>query len=98
MPMRSRACLPTSDDPWWTALEALWQVHELAYDGPALVAATRKIVAHDRYHRRALQMAMRARADRGTTDRRRSRTTSTSRTACSRPYTRLVEVPDKWQR
>ncbi len=46
--------------PWWLALEALWHVHELAYDGAALVAATREILAHDRYHRRALQMAMRA--------------------------------------
>ncbi len=49
-----------SDDPWYHALEALWLVHELAYDGVALVAATRRIVAGDRYHRRALQMAMRA--------------------------------------
>jgi hypothetical protein len=45
---------------WWLALEALWQTHELAYDGAALLEATRMILAHDRYHRRALQMAMRA--------------------------------------
>ncbi|HEX5060891.1 MAG TPA: hypothetical protein VFV99_16100, partial [Kofleriaceae bacterium] len=52
--------LATSTDPWWTQLEALWHVHELAYDGPALVTATRRVLVHDRYHRRALQMAMRA--------------------------------------
>ncbi|MEO8553559.1 MAG: hypothetical protein ABI678_26475, partial [Kofleriaceae bacterium] len=52
--------IPGGADPWWFQLEALWQVHELADDGAALVAATRTIVAHDRYHRRALQMAMRA--------------------------------------
>ena len=52
--------IPGGADPWWFQLEALWQVHELAYDGAALVAATRTIVARDRYHRRALQMAMRA--------------------------------------
>ena len=50
----------TTPEPWWHALEAMWQTHELAYDGPALVAATRALVVHDRYHRRALQMAMRA--------------------------------------
>ncbi|MGE5181664.1 MAG: hypothetical protein ACM31C_06365, partial [Acidobacteriota bacterium] len=52
--------LATDDEPWWFALEALWLVHELAYDGRALAVATRRIVAHDRYHRRALQMQMRA--------------------------------------
>ncbi|HET9991594.1 MAG TPA: hypothetical protein VFQ65_23865, partial [Kofleriaceae bacterium] len=52
--------LPAAPDPWWYALEALWQVHELAYDGPALVAATRSLIARDRYHRRTLQMAMRS--------------------------------------
>ena len=48
------------DEPWWFALEALWQTHELAYDAAALVEATRALVARDRFHRRALQMAMRA--------------------------------------
>jgi hypothetical protein len=52
--------LGTGDEPWWLALEALWHVHELAYDGAALVAATKRIVARDRFHRRALQMRMRA--------------------------------------
>ena len=45
---------------WWFALEALWLVHELAYDGAALLPMTRAILAHDRYHPRALQMAIRA--------------------------------------
>ena len=61
---RARAPGPSSGaeprDPWWFALEAMWQIHELAYDGPALYRATRSIIARDRYHRRALQMAMRA--------------------------------------
>ena len=52
--------VPAAPDPWWYTLEALWQVHELAYDGPALVAATRSLIARDRYHRRTLQMAMRS--------------------------------------
>jgi predicted DNA-binding WGR domain protein len=52
--------LADDTQPWWLALEALWQIHELAYDGGALVTVTRAILAHDRYHRRALQMAMRA--------------------------------------
>ncbi|MEO8845724.1 MAG: histone H1-like repetitive region-containing protein [Kofleriaceae bacterium] len=47
-------------DPWWFALEAMWQTHELAYDGPALYRATQQVLRRDRYHRRALQMAMRA--------------------------------------
>ena len=45
---------------WWFALEALWHVHELALDGEALMPVTRAIVANDRYHPRALQMAIRA--------------------------------------
>ncbi len=45
---------------WWFALEALWLVHELAFDGEGLLAATRAIIANDRYHPRALQMAIRA--------------------------------------
>jgi hypothetical protein len=88
--------LATTDAPWWRQLEALWHVHELAYDGPALVAATRRIVAHDRYHRRALQMAMRAAqianesidaiyADLGVAD------------AVLPAYTKLVEQPDQWE-
>ena len=52
--------LATVDSPWWTRLEALWHTHELSYDGGALVDATRRLLHHDRYHRRALQMAMRA--------------------------------------
>ena len=52
--------IAVAPEPWWLALEALWLTHELAYDAPALVAATRAIVGRDRYHRRALQMAMRA--------------------------------------
>ena len=52
--------LVDTSEPWYYALEALWLVHELAYEGPALVAATRRLVARDRFHRRALQMAMRA--------------------------------------
>jgi hypothetical protein len=47
-------------DPWWFALEAMWQTHELAYKGDALYSATFAILQRDRYHRRALQMAMRA--------------------------------------
>lgn len=88
--------LATCDDPWWAQLEALWLVHELAYDGPALVNATRRILEHDRFHRRALQMAMRAAQianepddaiynDLGIAD------------ALLAPYGRLVEVPDQWQ-
>jgi hypothetical protein len=88
--------LATSHDPWWTQLEALWHVHELAYDGPALVTATRRILAHDRYHRRALQMAMRAAqiagepidsiyADLGIAD------------AILPSFTKLVDEPDQWQ-
>ncbi len=88
--------LATSIDPWWAQLEALWQVHELAYDGPALVTATRRILVHDRYHRRSLQMAMRAAqianepieaiyADLGIAD------------ALLPPYTKLAEQPDDWQ-
>jgi len=87
--------LATSNDPWWTQLEALWHVHELAYDGPALVTATRRVLVHDRYHRRALQMAMRAAqianepieaiyADLAIAD------------AVLGPYTKLVEEPDQW--
>ena len=72
--------LVDASDPWWLALEALWLVHELAYEGPALVAATRRIVARDRYHRRALQMAMRAAQIAGQSDRRRSSATSRSPT------------------
>jgi hypothetical protein len=83
-------------DPWWAQLEALWRVHELAYDGRALVAATRRLLVHDRYHRRTLQMAMRAAqianepidaidADLAIAD------------VLLGPYTRLVEHPEQWQ-
>ncbi len=86
----------TRGEPWWFALEALWLVHELAYDGAALVAATRRIVARDRFHRRALQMRMRAaqiagepidaiEADLAVAD------------GVLAPYTRLVEKPDEWE-
>ena len=51
----------TGADPWWLQLEALWQTHELATDVPALVAATKHILAHDRFHKRAVAMAIRAR-------------------------------------
>jgi hypothetical protein len=88
--------LATCDDPWWAQLEALWHVHELAYDGPALVTATRRILVHDRFHRRALQMAMRAAQiagepidaiynDLGIAD------------ALLGPYGKLVEQPAAWQ-
>src|SRR5690606_11289792 len=88
--------LATCADPWWAQLEALWRVHELAYDGAALVEATRKILVHDRFHRRALQMAMRAKqianepiddiyADLAIAD------------ALLAPYGRLVEEPAHWR-
>ncbi|MGE3768981.1 MAG: hypothetical protein AB7L94_42405, partial [Kofleriaceae bacterium] len=53
--------VPASADPWWLQLEALWHVHELATDIPALVRATSAVLAHDRFHKRALVMAIRAR-------------------------------------
>ena len=88
--------LATSDDPWWTRLEALWHTHELSYDGAALVDATRRILHHDRYHRRALQMAMRASqianlpidrifADLAIAD------------GALEPFSALIEKPEQWQ-
>jgi len=91
--------LPGAPDPWWYALEALWQVHELAYDGPALVAATRSLVARDRYHRRSLQMAMRSAQI--------ANEPETAIDAIERdlvladqvinPFQKLVEAPREWQ-
>ncbi len=53
--------LVESTDPWWLQLEALWRVHELVTDVRSLVRATESILAHDRFHRRAITMAIRAR-------------------------------------
>jgi hypothetical protein len=89
----------TSEDAWWSILEALWQIHELAYDGKALVPVTRRLVAHDRYHRRGLQMAMRAAQIAGEPTERIERIEDDLEVSegVLGPYTRLVEVPDKWQ-
>ena len=83
-------------EPWFLALEALWLVHELAYEGTALVAATRRIVARDRYHRRALQMAMRAASIAGQPIDEIDRDLAIS-DSLSPAYARLAERPGDWE-
>jgi hypothetical protein len=89
----------TSDDAWWSVLEALWQIHELAYDGKALVAVTKRLVDSDRYHRRGLQMAMRAGQIAGEPTERIEKIEADLELSegVLGPYTRLVELPDKWR-
>jgi len=89
----------TDLEPWWFALEAMWQTHELAYDAPALVAATRAIVARDCYHRRALQMAMRAAQMAGEPSRRIDAIEAELALADAilAPFQRLAEEPRAWE-
>jgi hypothetical protein len=88
--------LVDTGEPWFLALEALWFVHELAYEGTALVAATRRIVARDRYHRRALQMAMRAASIAGQPIDDIDRDLAIS-DALAPAYARLVDRPGDWE-
>ena len=89
----------TDLEPWWFALEAMWQTHELAYDTAALVAATRAIVACDRYHRRALQMAMRAAQMSGEPSRHIDAIEAelALADAIRAPFQRLCEEPRAWE-
>jgi len=88
--------LVDSSEPWFWALEALWQVHEMAYEGPALVAATRRLVARDRYHRRALQMAMRAASIAGQAVDELERDIAIADTLGA-PFARIAEKPTEYE-
>jgi len=86
-------------DPWWFALEAMWQTHELAYDGPALYRATDQVLRRDRYHRRALQMAMRAAQIANAGDAVIDALEGSLELADKviEPFQKLVEQPREWQ-